>query len=121
MPNNLILELPGPAAPASMPATYKDGSSTDADAHGLNLNPCFSIMTSIGKCIPDQFLAYKLFTLPWTRIACWLAAILLFHNSQAGAAGLAIDEIPLPPLRIDGKPAKAHTQGLEVAGSSYYV
>src|SRR6266436_3117167 len=121
MPNNLMLEFPVPAAAASLSANYKDGSSRDAGAPSLNLNPCFSIITSIGKRMPDQFLACKLFTLPWTRIACWLVAILLFQNNQAGADGLAIDEIPLPPLRIDSQPARAHTQGLEVTGSSYYV
>jgi hypothetical protein len=27
----------------------------------------------------------------------------------------------LPPLRIEGRPARAHTQGLELAGGKYYV
>ncbi len=37
------------------------------------------------------------------------------------AADLNLQVIPLPPLRIDGQPARAHTQGLLVTGNTYYV
>jgi len=37
------------------------------------------------------------------------------------AADLNLQVIPLPPLRIDGQPARAHTQGLVVTGNTYYV
>ena len=32
-----------------------------------------------------------------------------------------MDVVSLPPLRIEGKLARAHTQGLELAGGKYYV
>ena len=32
-----------------------------------------------------------------------------------------MDVVNLPPLRIEGQPAKAHTQGLELAGGKYYL
>ena len=32
-----------------------------------------------------------------------------------------MDVVNLPPLRIEGQPAKAHIQGLELAGGKYYV
>ncbi len=32
-----------------------------------------------------------------------------------------MDVVSLPPLRIEGRPARAHTQGLELAGGKYYV
>ena len=68
-----------------------------------------------------QFLSHQLITMSWTRIAWWSVALLLLHANHSRADNLTIDEIPLPALRIDGQPAKAHTQGLEVAGASYYV
>ena len=68
-----------------------------------------------------QFLSHQLITMSWTRIAWWSVALLLLHANHSRADNLTIDEIPLPALRIDGQPAKAHTQGLEVAGASLYV
>ena len=32
-----------------------------------------------------------------------------------------MEVVSLPPLRIEGRPAKGHTQGLELAGGKYYV
>lgn len=37
------------------------------------------------------------------------------------AAELAIEEVPLPPLRIQDQPASAHTQGLEIVDRKYFV
>lgn len=41
--------------------------------------------------------------------------------SPCRAGELATDVIGLPPLRILSQPARAHTQGLELAGGDYYV
>src|SRR6266446_7623703 len=68
-----------------------------------------------------QFVSDQSFTMSWPRIAWWSAVLLLLHGNYVRADNVTIDEIPLPALRIDGQPAKAHTQGLEVAAASYYV
>ena len=39
----------------------------------------------------------------------------------AGAPPGAVEVLPLPALVIAGQPARAHTQGLEVVGGTYYV
>jgi hypothetical protein len=44
----------------------------------------------------------------------WLAAL-------PALGGAAIEVITLPPLRIAGQPAQAHTQGLELVDGRYYV
>jgi hypothetical protein len=48
-------------------------------------------------------------------------AVLFFHGSESRAEDLAVEVVSLPPLRIEGKPAKAHIQGLELAGGKYYM
>jgi hypothetical protein len=48
-------------------------------------------------------------------------ALLLLHDQQCCAGDLAVDEVRLPPLRIDGQAARAHTQGLELVAGKYYV
>jgi hypothetical protein len=48
-------------------------------------------------------------------------AWLLLQSGQACAADLAFEEIRLPPLRIHGQAAKAHTQGLELVAGKCYV
>jgi hypothetical protein len=48
-------------------------------------------------------------------------AVLLLHSLQSRAGELAVDVVRLPPLRIAGQPARAHTQGLELAAGHYYV
>jgi hypothetical protein len=45
----------------------------------------------------------------------------ILRGSQSGAAPLAIEEVKLPPLRINGQQASAHTQGLEIVAGKYYV
>jgi hypothetical protein len=42
-----------------------------------------------------------------------LILLAILHGSQSDAAPLAIEEVKLPPLRINGQQASAHTQGLE--------
>lgn len=37
------------------------------------------------------------------------------------SAGLPVEQVRLPALRIEGLPATAHTQGLEIVGGSFYV
>jgi len=46
----------------------------------------------------------------------WMLSVRLLF-----AADLNLEVIPLPPLRIDRQPARAHTQGLVVTGSVYFV
>jgi hypothetical protein len=41
--------------------------------------------------------------------------------SQASGTAAAVAVIPLPGLTIDGQPARAHTQGLEIVDGKYYV
>ena len=50
-----------------------------------------------------------------------VSAMLVLHGTLSRADGLAFETVKLPALRIDGQPARAHTQGLEVAGGKYYV
>ena len=46
-----------------------------------------------------------------------LAAIFVHSHAES----LTVEVISLPALRVNGQAARAHTQGLEVAGGSYYV
>ena len=57
----------------------------------------------------------------WGRVtvAAGVAALLL--GVQTLAEDLRFEAIKLPALRINGQAARAHTQGLEVVGGSYYV
>ena len=48
-------------------------------------------------------------------------AVLFLHGSPSLADGLKVEVVKLPALRINGQPAKAHTQGLELQGDRYYV
>jgi hypothetical protein len=51
-------------------------------------------------------------------VAC---ALIVIATGQAFAEGLNVSVIQLPALRINGEPAKAHTQGLEVIAGKYYA
>ncbi len=51
-------------------------------------------------------------------VAC---AALALHLHQSLAEDLTIGTISLPALRINGQPARAHTQGLEIISSNYFV
>ena len=55
------------------------------------------------------------------KVPAVFTAILLLAPSAFGAESLPIEVIQLPALRVEGKPAAAHTQGLEVIGGKYYV
>jgi hypothetical protein len=48
-------------------------------------------------------------------------AVFVLHGAHSGAGEWTADVISLPPLRIAGQPAGAHTQGLELAAGHYYV
>lgn len=48
-------------------------------------------------------------------------ALLVLHSLHSWAGELAVEVIGLPPLRVLGQPARAHTQGLELAEGHYYV
>ena len=56
-----------------------------------------------------------------TRVTAAVFAILLLQCDPACADGMKLEVIKLPALRVDGHAATAHTQGLEIAGRSYYV
>lgn len=76
--------------------------------------------TPSGGCF-RPFRGLQFFRLPW-RVVCSAAlAVLLFHGPQSRAEDLAVAVVSLPPLRIEGRSARAHTQGLELAGGKYYV
>ena len=51
--------------------------------------------------------------------ALWFVWMLSVRLLIAAEPDLQV--IPLPPLRIDGQPARAHTQGLVVSGHTFYV
>ena len=67
------------------------------------------------------FRGLQFFRLPWRTVRSAALAVLLFHGLQSRAEDLAVDVVSLPPLRIEGQPAKAHIQGLELAGGEYYM
>jgi len=47
--------------------------------------------------------------------------IAVLVGGRCRAQDLPVEELKLPPLRIQGKAAKAHTQGLEIADGKCYV
>jgi hypothetical protein len=51
----------------------------------------------------------------------WFVLAVLVLQSHSRAGELAVDVVNLPPLRIHGQPAMAHTQGLELVADHYYV
>jgi len=55
------------------------------------------------------------------RLTVAVSAALVLPWYPLSAQELAMEEINLPPLRINGQPAKAHTQGLEIESGEYYV
>ena len=63
----------------------------------------------------------QFFRPPWKLVRAILLTVLLCLGPQSQADDLAVDVVSLPPLRIEGRPAKGHTQGLELAGGKYYV
>jgi len=57
----------------------------------------------------------------WKSFRFATLAMLVLHNLHSWAGELAVEIIGLPPLRILGQPASAHTQGLELIAGHYYV
>jgi hypothetical protein len=55
------------------------------------------------------------------QLFCWPAAILLLFANNVTGQSLPIEEISLPTFLIEGHPARAHTQGLEVIDRDYYI
>jgi hypothetical protein len=47
--------------------------------------------------------------------------LLAFAGTNCRAVNGELQVIELPPLRVNGAPASAHTQGLEVVGGRYYI
>ena len=68
-----------------------------------------------------SFLGFQFFRLRWSTARSAALAVLLSHGAQSRAEDFAVDVVSLPPMRIEGRPARAHTQGLELAGGKYYV
>ncbi|MBI3413899.1 MAG: hypothetical protein HY043_01055 [Verrucomicrobia bacterium] len=65
---------------------------------------------------------HYLFFLPHRRrlaVAVCVSLLLPLHPSSA--RDLRVTPIGLPPLRVNGQPARAHTQGLELVAGKYYV
>lgn len=50
-----------------------------------------------------------------------VCAALALHFHPSLADDLTVTAIRLPPLRVNGQPARAHTQGLEIISGKYYV
>jgi Family of unknown function (DUF6454) len=48
-------------------------------------------------------------------------AVFVLLGNQCAAENLPVKIIKLPPLRIQGKSARAHSQGLEIVSTNYYV
>lgn len=42
-------------------------------------------------------------------------------SALTGEPSAPVEVVPLPPLIIEGQPARAHTQGLEILAGAYYV
>jgi hypothetical protein len=59
--------------------------------------------------------------LSWGAALYVASALALFPSPQCWGENLAVEVLRLPPLRIDGRPARAHTQGLELIGGKYLV
>jgi len=53
----------------------------------------------------------------------WMCALILLlaAGPMVRAGDAVLDSVDLPPLRVLGQPAEAHTQGLEVLNGFYYV
>lgn len=45
----------------------------------------------------------------------------MLQGLAAGGASPGVDVVPLAPLRIEGHPIRAHTQGLEIVDGQYWV
>ena len=57
----------------------------------------------------------------WKWLVLTIALGPLLGNKLCQADSLEMKEIKLPPLQLSGKPASAHTQGLEVVEDKFFV
>lgn len=74
------------------------------------------------KFITSRFLQrHSLFLTHWKYLVTAASVILVLQGNHSLADSLTVEVIKLPALRINGQPATAHTQGLEMAGGRYYV
>lgn len=80
-------------------------------------------MTLIGEpaCGWTRGLRPEFFPLPWKHLLSTILATLVLHGNPSRAEGPVIEEVVLPPLRIQGQPARAHTQGMELAAGQYFA
>src|SRR5262245_7449981 len=74
--------------------------------------------TEGGNPAPDSVLALSCFGEQWIAL---VFAALIISVVQSWADDLRVETVQLPPLRIKGEAARAHTQGLEVLDGKYYV
>lgn len=82
-----------------------------------------SPMTLIGEpaCGWVRGLRPEFLPLSWKHLLSTILATLVLHGNPSRAEGPVIEEVVLPPLRIQGQPARAHTQGMELAAGQYFV
>lgn len=59
--------------------------------------------------------------LTWTCRLARPTVLLGFMLMACSASAMDLETMGLPPLRISGVPARAHTQGLEIVDGNYYV
>ena len=74
--------------------------------------------TEEGKPTLDNLLARSCFPEQWIAA---VSAVLIINVVQSRADDLRVETVQMPPLRIKGQAARAHTQGLEVLDGKYYV
>jgi len=58
---------------------------------------------------------------PWKLLLPAVFAAFSLEGDQTRAEYVSIEQISLPPLRIQGQPAKAHTQGMELVAGNCFV
>ena len=95
-----------------------------ADSCGLNRESLQSLaMIPIGELATDRVRGLRLACCApaWKRLLSAAIAALVIYGSPLQAAELVIEEVRLPPLRIQGQPARAHTQGMEMDAGKFYV
>src|SRR4030095_11882925 len=74
--------------------------------------------TEDGEPTPDNLLARSCFPEQWIAA---VSTALIISVVQSQADDLRVETVQIPPLRIKGQAARAHTQGLEVLDGKYYV
>ena len=109
-----------PAASRSAPKPDSPPAKVDVvKATGL-WNPRLSA-SSVVKLEIVWRAHYLLFWMLGRRLMIAACAAVALHLHQSLAEDLTVGTISLPALRINGQPARAHTQGLEIISSNYFV